>query len=808
MKKAILIFLVVLGLAVSMVFSATAGTSSADGNQRRYVVLINGSSGSRYWDNAKYAYDMFHDTYGMPDENIYFVNYEGLAPDGTNPGNIIDYRATKANLQSIFSSLAQTVDADDMVVVWIVGDGYGYFGPNQHPSSGAQSLYGYLGSNANASDYPGDDQDYLESDFKLRSYYMGGEYPGRYGLETWKVYRKYKSATQTYYWREKRVSHFNNVYFEKKGTVSDNDIYIERIIDYLAGDLNRDGIIDTALGETYDFNNNGIPPYDPVTGAFDEGDWGNLDDYYDDVKTIDNNVPARFQTTYAAIDIGLDNKLDLDLNHDPANPKANATDYDNDGLFDGVDVNNDNDKDDWVSIDETVFMPTVTDTFSDDDMRNWLAPINAGAIVFVTQTCFGGGFVEDLSAPNRIIIANSEEETQSFTDRFIRNLMSALTGLTYPVSSGDPSTADANHDGKVDFAEAFNFASSNDWGPNYELPQYDDNGDGVSHTHFLPNGGDGDFGSTVSLVAGPDNTPPTVPQVSDSGSYTAVVSQLSASWRATDPESVIAEYQYQIRQVTPDGAAVTNWTSVGELTSSTATGLSLEQGRTYFFAVQAKNRSGLWGNIGYSDGIKVDVTAPEVSIVTDSGTTTSSTTVLTATCGSADPESGIKEYLYRITEGSTTGTIIRDFTSNGSSTIINATGLNLTPGQAYFFTVIAVNGAGLQGAPGHSDGITVVAPTVILTTPNGGETWKRGSTYTIRWNYSRNPGNKVKIELLMAGAVNRTIISSTSVGSNGSGSYSWKISNSQTKGTDYKVRVTSTSNLSTTDSSDGNFSIQ
>jgi hypothetical protein len=99
-----------------------------------------------------------------------------------------------------------------------------------------------------------------------------------------------------------------------------------------------------------------------------------------------------------------------------------------------------------------------------------------------------------------------------------------------------------------------------------------------------------------------------------------------------------------------------------------------------------------------------------------------------------------------------------------------------------------------------AQGITVVAP-------NGGEVWTRNSTYTISWTYLGSPGSTVKIELLKAGVVNRTITSGTSIGSGGSGSYSWKVPSAQATGTDYRIRVTSTSASSYKDASDATFRI-
>ncbi|MBM4461703.1 MAG: hypothetical protein FJ012_00005, partial [Chloroflexi bacterium] len=98
-------------------------------------------------------------------------------------------------------------------------------------------------------------------------------------------------------------------------------------------------------------------------------------------------------------------------------------------------------------------------------------------------------------------------------------------------------------------------------------------------------------------------------------------------------------------------------------------------------------------------------------------------------------------------------------------------------------------------------------PTITVTSPNGGETWQASTYQTITWSYTGNPGAYVKIELLKGGVVNRVIISITSIGSGGSGSYRWAILPSQTLGSDYRVRVTSISNAAITDTSDGTFTI-
>ena len=65
---------------------------------------------------------------------------------------------------------------------------------------------------------------------------------------------------------------------------------------------------------------------------------------------------------------------------------------------------------------------------------------------------------------------------------------------------------------------------------------------------------------------------------------------------------------------------------------------------------------------------------------------------------------------------------------------------------------------------------------LTVTSPNGGESWQRGTSHTVTWSYTGSPGSTVKIMLLKAGAEVGTIIASTSIGSSGTGSYTWPIS--------------------------------
>ena len=90
-------------------------------------------------------------------------------------------------------------------------------------------------------------------------------------------------------------------------------------------------------------------------------------------------------------------------------------------------------------------------------------------------------------------------------------------------------------------------------------------------------------------------------------------------------------------------------------------------------------------------------------------------------------------------------------------------------------------------------------PSITVTSPVGGESWVSGSTHTITWSSFGDVGSNVKIEVLKAGAVVQTITSSTP--NDGSYNAGWTISPSLTTGTDYRIRITSTTNPAITDTS-------
>lgn len=206
--------------------------------------------------------------------------------------------------------------------------------------------------------------------------------------------------------------------------------------------------------------------------------------------------------------------------------------------------------------------------------------------------------------------------------------------------------------------------------------------------------------------ADPDTTPPTTPVVTDEGRYTTVSNQLSASWVSNDPESGIERYEYAIgtSAADPGSGYVVDWTSSG--TSSSVThSLSLSQGVTYYFYVRAFNTVGLVSEVGVSDGITVDLNPPTRPTVTDDGDYTGDPSLLHCAWHSQDAESGIAGYQFSVGTDPY-GTDVVPTTSVGPEGEIWVRGLSLVPETTYYFTVRALNGAGLLSTQQYSDGIT------------------------------------------------------------------------------------------------------
>ncbi|MFA5782710.1 MAG: N-acetylmuramoyl-L-alanine amidase, partial [Bacteroidales bacterium] len=129
------------------------------------------------------------------------------------------------------------------------------------------------------------------------------------------------------------------------------------------------------------------------------------------------------------------------------------------------------------------------------------------------------------------------------------------------------------------------------------------------------------------------------------------------------------------------------------------------------------------GNLSSIDyyNLNIDWTQPTCVTVNDGtgsdmDTTTSTDTLSANWATSSDPNSGIAKYRYAI--GTTAGdTDVVNWTDNALLNSVTKTGLPLNPGQTYYFSVKAENGAGLI-CISSSDGITVNSLTTAGFTMN------------------------------------------------------------------------------------------
>ena len=125
----------------------------------------------------------------------------------------------------------------------------------------------------------------------------------------------------------------------------------------------------------------------------------------------------------------------------------------------------------------------------------------------------------------------------------------------------------------------------------------------------------------------------------------------------------------------------------------------------------------------------------------------------------------------------------------------------MAPGNDYKIKITGIVNPAINDTSDNN--FTIPFPSFTIVSPNGGENWIKGTTQTIKWNSTEIPGSYVKMELLKPGVANKLIISSTL----NDGSHSWLIPATQVVGSDYKIKITGTTNASNNDTSDNNFNI-
>jgi len=198
----------------------------------------------------------------------------------------------------------------------------------------------------------------------------------------------------------------------------------------------------------------------------------------------------------------------------------------------------------------------------------------------------------------------------------------------------------------------------------------------------------------------------------------------------------------------------------------------------YFILCRATNGDGIVSSEGVSDGITVDTTAPSRPVVTDDGDETYNLTLLHATFTAAEDFSLVTGYRYCIGtyQG---GQDVKGWTETAAGET-TASGLSLTPGVTYYFSVRAKNSLGMWSLIGYSDGITAwsgAPPPVPDGSFGSGATFKKlssdGSQIKVGWDTSTCAAPGYSIFYGDLSQVSNMNISGSECSIGNDGSYDW-----------------------------------
>ena len=131
-----------------------------------------------------------------------------------------------------------------------------------------------------------------------------------------------------------------------------------------------------------------------------------------------------------------------------------------DSIDNGVNLNNDADRNDYVGIDETIELSN-DGRLSDDDLKSCLSSISCNRITIVLGQCYSGGFILDLSSTNRIILTACAqgEPSKPTTEGYSAFLYCVCCAFHKKDIHGAEVNADANADGFISVKEAFDYAN-------------------------------------------------------------------------------------------------------------------------------------------------------------------------------------------------------------------------------------------------------------------------------------------------------------------------------------------------------------
>jgi len=156
------------------------------------------------------------------------------------------------------------------------------------------------------------------------------------------------------------------------------------------------------------------------------------------------------------------------------------------------------------------------------------------------------------------------------------------------------------------------------------------------------------------------------------------------------------------------------------------------------------------------------------------------------------------------------GSKVRWNGANRTTTYVSGTSLTAAIPASDIASVGTATVTVFNPAPGGGTSaartFTISGPTLTVLAPNGGETYHLGGPLSMSWSYSGNPGSAVNIEVLREETILK-VIPGIPIGSGGLGSFSVTIPDSTSYVGYYRIRVTSASNPTYSDTSNGPFTI-
>jgi hypothetical protein len=134
-------------------------------------------------------------------------------------------------------------------------------------------------------------------------------------------------------------------------------------------------------------------------------------------------------------------------------------------------------------------------SLSDIELAELFKGIKRNKLVFVFSPCNSGGFIDNLSGENTIVITSTRKD-ESNRAAFIEPFLTSFNGM-----------GDLDKDRKVSFGEAFNYAcenvneqfEDNGWYTLTEHAQLDDNGDKTGHEYPIMNSDEGPLSENTYL---------------------------------------------------------------------------------------------------------------------------------------------------------------------------------------------------------------------------------------------------------------------------------------------------------------------